>query len=82
MTKTIRNIETYAMPLQVRIGDQEPAEANPLSFNNSIGPGGTAGPFTFDTFLFHRVASNPASPGVWSAWTQEINDIDPVVDVP
>jgi hypothetical protein len=56
--------------LQVRIGNQEPADANPVAFDDYLDRNNEQ-EFEFDVFLFYRRDANPDNPnGDYSAWTQ------------
>jgi hypothetical protein len=78
----VKIINSYwdRIELQVRIGDQEPAEANPEAFDEYLNRNDEQD-FDFEVFLFYRREANPDNPdGNYSAWTQCF--VDQTIDNP
>jgi hypothetical protein len=68
-TVTITNTQWARLTLQVRVGDQNVAENNPIDYEGVLNRGDNYTK-TFPVFLFYRRDNNPDAPdGTYSAWT-------------
>ena len=76
MLVKITNKYWNSIHLQVRVGNKEPAEQNPLVFDSQLGRDQERD-FQFDNLLFYRRDANPDAPdGRFTDWVECFTDLD------